>query len=547
MRASFLIAAMMSGAAALHPAYAQDAQEQIDPTQLEERDEEPPRDDPVPIYIEPEPLFAEPGQQRQYEIGAILITGNRALPDDAFLDIIETYGARNLSAAEIASLVEAIARRARERGYVLATATIEPQSLASGILRVSLEEGRIDEIRITGVDEAAISGQLRPLVGGGPVTLAELERRVLIAGDVAGVYIRSTRFEREGDRNVLFVEARRDTVAALVEIQNDGSEPVGPLRARIDVDFNGILTATDEMDLTWSTSIFEPSELQYLRASYAAVVGSNGLQLGVTGSYSVTEPGGFLQSREILGRSWRAELRASYPLLRSRRASLWLEGEFEARDLRQDRRGIEVRRDRLAVLRAGVYGLADVAGGRLRGRFALSRGLDILGATQSGDPLASRSDASGEFTLAEAWVRWERDLSGDLSLALAARGQLASDPLLITEDLGLGGPQFLRAYSYNERSGDEGIMGSGELRYDWDNPLRLARRLQFYGYFDGGVVNDIGDLRDDGSLFSTGAGVRVDITRNLDFDLELAVPLSGPRFDSDDSSPKVNLKLSQDF
>lgn len=547
MRVTFLIATMMSGAAGLNPAYAQDAQDQIDPTQLEERDEEPPRDDVVPIYIEPEPLFAVPGQQRQYDIGAILITGNSALPDEAFLDIIETYGARTLSDVEIASLVDAIARRARERGYVLAMATIEPQSLAAGVLRVSLEEGTIDEIRISGVDEAAISRQLRPLVGGGPVTLRELERGVLIAGDVAGVYIRSTRFEREGDRNVLFVEARRDTVAASVEIENDGSEPVGPLRARIDADFNGILTATDEVDLTWSTSIFEPSELQYLRASYAAVAGSNGLELGVTGSYSVTEPGGFLQSREILGRSWRAELRASYPLLRSRRASLWLEGEFEARDLRQDRRGIEVQRDRLAVLRAGAYGLADVGGGRLRGRFTLARGLDILGATQAGDPLASRSDASGQFTLAEAWVHWERGLSGDLSLALAARGQLASDPLLITEDLGLGGPQFLRAYSYNERSGDEGIMGSGELRYDWDDPLRLARRLQFYGYFDGGIVNDIGDTRNDGSLFSTGAGVRVDITRNLDFDLELAVPLSGPRFDSDESSPKLNFKLSQNF
>jgi hemolysin activation/secretion protein len=90
-------------------------------------------------------------------------------------------------------------------------------------------------------------------------------------------------------------------------------------------------------------------------------------------------------------------------------------------------------------------------------------------------------------------------------------------------------------------------MGYAELQYYLDKPVDFVSGMQFYGFVDGGVVSDIGTAVNDGSLFSAGGGVRVDITRRLDVDLELAVPLSGPRFDSDGSTPKVNLSVSQDF
>ena len=547
MRAKLIAATVAFGLVGLRPAHAQDAQERIDPTQLEEREEEDTPSEAAPIYIEPESVLPVAVGTKQYDVGAIVIDGNSALSDEAFLDIIEAYSARTLTESEIAALADAVARRARERGYVLATATIAPQSLSPGVLRVTLEEGSVDEIRVVGVDPDAIYSQLKPLVGSGPVTLPELERRVLIAGDVSGVVIRSTRLEREGDRNVLLVNATREKASASASLRNDGTGAIGPFRARIDADFNGLLAATDEVDLTLSTSVLEPGELQYLAARYAGTVSPDGLQLALSGSYSATRPGAFLRDREILGESWRAELRARYPMLRSRRASMWLEGEFQVRDLRQDRAGIRVQHDRLAVLRAGAFGTAELAGGRLRGRITVARGLDILGATQAGDPLASRSDASGQFTLAEAWLWYRRPLGGNFGLELSARGQVSSDPLLITEDIGLGSPYYLRAYNYNERSGDEGVMGYAELQYYLDKPVDFVSGMQFYGFVDGGVVSDIGTAVNDGSLFSAGGGVRVDITRRLDVDLELAVPLSGPRFDSDGSTPKVNLSVSQDF
>ena len=134
-----------------------------------------------------------------------------------------------------------------------------------------------------------------------------------------------------------------------------------------------------------------------------------------------------------------------------------------------------------------------------------------------------------------------------MSLLLAGRGQISSDPLLISEDIGLGGTSFLRGYNYNERVGDEGVMGLAELRYDFAKPFGLIHRAQFYAFGDGGVVSNIGNGFGSGSLASAGGGLRADITRAINFDLELAVPLTGPRFETSDSSPRINVSVGTEF
>ena len=50
-----------------------------------------------------------------------------------------------------------------------------------------------------------------------------------------------------------------------------------------------------------------------------------------------------------------------------------------------------------------------------------------------------------------------------------------------------------------------------------------------------------------GSLASAGGGVRVDLTDTVAAAVELAVPLSGPRYDTGDESPKLNLWLAKSF
>ena len=235
------------------------------------------------------------------------------------------------------------------------------------------------------------------------------------------------------------------------------------------------------------------------------------------------------------------------PLWRRRSASLWLETELGLRNLDQWRDETKVRHDRIATARASLYGYTNLGGGRLRISTTLSQGLGVLGATGAKDPMASRYDADVTFTTLNAWADWTKNLGHDFSVRVAVQSQLASQPLLIAEETGIGGTGFLRGYDWSERTGDQGAMGMLEVRYLWKKPPALLKRAQIYTFVDGGEVSNLKAGYGGGSLSSAGGGVRADIADRLGLTLEVAVPLSGPRYDTGDRSPKLSFRLTRSF
>ena len=534
---------------ASHGLAAQDALDRTNPAQQVER-ERPMVEVEEAVRIEIQPVLDMPASTREgadLAVGAIVIDGLVALDRGDFAAVIEPFAGRTLDRAELRRLTDAIVNHARAQGYVLATALIPEQALEGGVLRVRVDEGGIDAIRIEGTDDPAVRRQLERLLAIRPLTIAALQREVLLADDLSGVWIRKTRFERDGGRRILVVDARREDVGGSVLLASDGTKPVGPLRARIDLDANGLISPRDQVDLSFSTTPLDPDELAFFSARYSVVVNDAGTLLGGFGSWSRTEPGAYLAARELLGQSWQGGVRMRHPLLRTQRRSLWLEASAELQDLRQDSFGILARHDRIALARLGFYGFGPLAGGTLQGRATVSQGLDILGATALGDPLASRPDAGPGFTTVSWWLNWRRALAARVSLSLAASGQLSTDPLLVGENFVLGGNAFLRGYDFGQAIGDQGAAGVGELRYDWPRALGAFEHLQLYAFADGGVVTNLAGGGGSTSLASGGGGLRADVTRTLDLDLEVAVPLTEPRYDTDDRSPRINVRVSQSF
>lgn len=500
-----------------------------------------------PVRVDVEAPAAVARSSRAVLVGAIVLKGLQSLTPTDFADILARQVGRTLSPSELSGLTTAIAERARSRGLVFASAWIGAQQLENGVLTVDVDEGRIDELRFEGPEQPAVRAALAPLIDGNPVRVGELERRLLTAGDIDGVRIRSSRFVRERGRGILLVKVASDPVSGRVTLTNEGTRPIGPEQMTLEVDFNALLASDDSLTLTWSGTAFEPGELQFGRVRYEKRISRSGTELAMTATGSVADPGAYLNPIGIRSRSWYVGATLLQPLWRRRSASLWFEGELGIRNLLQWRSGRQVRDDRVVAARGTLYGYTDFAGGRLRVSTTLSQGLSILGATEAGDPLASRSDADGSFTSLSAWADWSRDLGGDLSVRLAMLSQLSSQPLLIAEEVGLGGTGFLRGYDWSERSGDQGMMGMAELRYLIDRPLGLARRAQLYAFVDGGKVNNHEGGFGGGALASAGGGIRTDLTRTFGANLEVAVPLSGPRYDTNDETPKINFKLLKSF
>ena len=484
---------------------------------------------------------------QSFTVGAIWLKGLKALRQSDFADIFGRYIGRTVTPGELSELADAIAGRARDRGYVFATASIPPQALEAGMLRVEVDEGRIDDVRLSGYDSPAVRRALLPLAGNQPVRLEDLERRLLIAGDVDGVVVRRTRLAREGFRKVLVVDVSRDRWAGSVGIANDGSRPIGPVQADLRLRASQLLSSDDALTFTGLITPFEPEELRYGALRYARRITRAGSELFLNGSLSGTHPGAYLKTLDIEGESWTAGGGVLQPLLRRRAASLWGELSFGVRGVDQDRQGARVRRDRLSTARLSLYGSAAALGGRLRAGATFTQGLNILDATRAGDPLASRRDADGTFTSVYFWGDWTGKVAGKLEAKIAVASQVASRPLLVSEEIGLGGGAFLRAYDYGERSGDEGAMASAELRRGFELESKAVRRIELYAFVDGGKVTNKRGGFGSGSLASAGGGVRATIAGNVLADVALAVPLSGPRYDSGDRKPTVLFRLSKAF
>lgn len=538
----------LAGILCTSAAGAQRVLDRVDPTRVEETvpgDGKLPGN--APAAISAPRVATSSSTAAPITVGAITLSGLEVLRPSDFADIFELYVGRTLSPAALSGLTDAIAERARARGFVLASATISPQPLAAGILRVSVDEGRVDAIRVVGGANKAVDAALAPLVGSGPVTLAQLERHLLVAGDVDGVWVRGTQLIRENGRNILEVRLGIERFGAVLGLDNSGSRPIGPLQADLLVRAAQLLSDADLLTLSAVVTPTQPDEFGYARLRYATRVAPSGTELSAGISYARTQPGAYLRSRDIEGRSWTAVLGVLHPLIRRREASLWLEGSFGIRDVVQDRADIRARRDRLTVARVGVYGFATVPGGRLRGSATVSQGLDLFDATRRGDPLASRADADGTFTTVTLTADWTGPVVTDVTAQLAVATQLAAQPLLVSEETGLGGGQFLRGYDYSERSGDQGAMASGELRWAVVPKLGPVREPVLYAFVDGGRVTNLRRGIGTGTLFSTGAGVRWDLARWLSADIGLAVPLSGERYDSGNRKPVVNFRLVRRF
>ncbi|MBY8335262.1 ShlB/FhaC/HecB family hemolysin secretion/activation protein [Qipengyuania pacifica] len=528
------------------PCYGQVALDRVDPGRTEERVTN--EREEIPTTNDPQILESSTAFQTQDDVfvGAIAIDGLHVMARGDFSDIVENYIGRTLSGSELTELVERLANRVKAK-FPLASVYVEPQKITAGVLQVTIDEGAIDEVRIEGAQNRSVVAALSKLASGQPVTAVDLERSLLVAGDIDGVTLGNVRVMREENRNVLVVNGTYERVGGSVTFGNDGSKPLGPLELYGHVRFNGLFAQDDTLQVFILDTVPEVEELVFGQVRYGKRVSREGTEISATGSFSRSAPGAYLEPFNIRGESWTVSLGLLHPALRRQNSSIWIRADASHRQIEQSRDGALARQDRLTTVSAGIYGYSRLAGGWLRANAQIKQGLDLFDATQLGDPLSSRQDADGTFTTATFDIGWRKNVVADLGINVAVRSQLALQPLLISEETGLGGANFVRGYDYSERTGDQALLAYGELNYSWDSLPGPLSEMEVYGFVDGGKAYNLDEGFGGGSLFSSGGGFRADIGKRLAGGLEVAVPLSGVRYDTGDSSARVRFQVTQAF
>jgi len=298
--------------------------------------------------------------------------------------------------------------------------------------------------------------------------------------------------------------------------------------------------------LNLSTTPGDPRQLRFGRLSYEVPVGTDGARVGASGYYSEVWPGDWrrLFSDNIKTESF--EVRSSIVPLQSQKSTLTLTAAAGFTNVTENDVFGSIYADRIRTASlTSDYRLQDSFGGTNYLTVNYRQGLDILGASHRGDDFLSRDGASGKFSALNFWFTRYQTLTDAWSLKLAGAGQAASGPLFTSQQFYLGGIAFGRGYGSAEISGDNGLAGSAELRFDQKTSLQYLRGYQLYSFVDSGVAWNDGYRPSDGlSLTSAGAGVRFFLLDGLQADIGVAAPLTYRAPDNSARSARVLFSLT---
>jgi hemolysin activation/secretion protein len=225
-----------------------------------------------------------------------------------------------------------------------------------------------------------------------------------------------------------------------------------------------------------------------------------------------------------------ARLGVEHPLIRSRAENLQIDFFAAGQWLGSDLVASPNSRDHVYTLSAGgTYWRYDDSGMTTLAAH-LSQGLNIFDATTMTSLLRSRYVGSGVYAALNLNAARIQELGAGFEGALSASSQLASRPLLSSQECGYGGGVFGRGFDDSEMVGDVCALGSAELRYNADVGDKLPfETVQFYGFADTGFADRRGTLlpgekRSD-TAYSAGLGIRWRFNENLSGSVEYAQPL----------------------
>ncbi|WP_448664085.1 ShlB/FhaC/HecB family hemolysin secretion/activation protein [Sphingomonas sp. CJ20] len=462
---------------------------------------------------------------------AVRFEGATAVPVEVLDAIAAPYIGREMPLSEVFVLAEKISSEYRRRGFVLSRAIVGAQRIDNGVLTLQIIEGHIGKTAIDG--EAGgyarfLESYLADAAEARPTTGDALNRALLLARDLGGIDVRAvlTPSVSAPAAADLTLSVERKPIEGFIAVDNRGSRWLGPLQVYGGLIFNDLIGAGERISLTGVSAPIH-SDLGYLSVTYDQPVGASGLRLSVFGSYVATRPGDELRRFDLRGRSLTFGGAASYPFVRSRETNLFGRVTFTGRDSQSANIVINpLFRDKTRTVQAELFGnYAASWGSLINARVSVTQGLDIFGGTVRGDADKSRATGSGTFTRLNFELSIAQKIAGAFYVQASTAGQISNDSLLASEEFGLGGEQYARAYDPSEITGDEGVGGRFEAFYA---AREAFGSVQPYAYYEIGRVRQNRVLPGEAphaSLESAGAGVRLGLSDKISGSVEYAAPL----------------------
>ena len=476
------------------------------------------------------PSAAQAKIQGQFVLAAVNIEGATVFSSSELATTFEPYLASTIGQAELDLIVSAITQKYREAGYLLSYAVLPEQSVTSGIVRIRVVEGFIEDVRFEGTSRsiAAAKGIADLLKSERPVRGATMEHAIGLIRDLPGTGLGDVSLSRlPGDpsRNQLTLALSEDRLRVLNYVDNRGTTDGARVRGYSAFSLASAIAPGDQVQVDLFAIPSDRFRFFFAQGKYGAPIGDDGFRL--TASAATGHQYQRLAGPDQKGWSRQLIVDLGYPFQKSRASSLTGHVALADWASKERRAGSTIQRDSIQVIR-GWFEFMHAGRSRIDGKVGIAKGLDLWSATDKGDPLASRPGASGTFFKINADLQLSRALSQHIYLRGDVSGQISSRPLRAPEEVALGGSRIGRAFDFNEVTGDHGFGGMIELGYRLGDLGPGFKGVDLFAYADGGGAfrqKNVPGSPDSQWLAGAGVGARLTIA-GVTLSGEVGVPLA---------------------
>ncbi|RQR57429.1 ShlB/FhaC/HecB family hemolysin secretion/activation protein [Burkholderia sp. Bp9126] len=486
------------------------------------------------------------------------VEGVKSVPFEEISRRFTPLVGKDITIGELIETANGVTKLYQERGYALSFAFVPAQTFDNGVVRVTIVEGYVSDVKVTGKPgamESKIRAIAAHITADRPLRRATFERYVNTFGLLPGVSVKANVPPPQTTDGATTLELNVDRKAFNVSTGIDFNHP--GVQGLITATENGLTSFGEQLSIS---ALVPPGrdKVTYVAFSGAVPVGSSGLVTRLDASTyrgKPTDNPGLPSYVERTVKNEKLGLSASYPLLLNNQRSLLgtvsgYASHNEDRYQNQITGATLENRSQVRVLQMQLD-YTSVGPKQVRKLSVnVAKGFDILGASKSQDITVGNTTTSLPSPISLTFVRtgatytqtneWPFRIGTSVSLT----GQYSPDSLPTSEQISFGAQRYALGYQPGETSGDSGWGMSLEVNRAFSPGWTYLKTITPYVAYDMARVYLHAGTPQPNRLSSVGIGVRLSDSRYYNLDLSVAKPVGDAPVESASRSPRINAAFS---
>ncbi len=484
------------------------------------------------------------------------VEGVKSIPFDDVAQRFTPLVGKDITVGDLIKIADGITQLYQSRGYALSFAFVPAQTFEDGVVRVTIVEGYVSEVKITGnpgKEEDKIRAIAEHIRADRPLKRATFERYINVLGILPGIKVAANVPPPQNTDGATTLELKVEHKPVNVSAGLNTNQP----------GVQGLLTATENgltsLGEQLSISALLPKgrdNVTYLAAHGAVPIGSDGLVTRIDATHyrgnPVDNPGlpSYVE-RTVINDKLSGSL--SYPLLLNNTQSVI--GTVSAYASHDEDAYHNTINDAQIGLRSQVrvmqlqadYTSVDPNQVR-KASVNVAQAFNVLGASKAGDSnipgVVETNPASLTFTRTGASFSQTNEWPLKIGTAIAMTGQYSPDSLPTSEQISFGAQHFAQGYEPGEASGDSGWGASFEVNRGFTPGFTYLRTFTPYVSFDMARVYLHAGTPAPSRLSSISFGFRISDAKYYTLDLSVAKAVGDAPVESASRSPRINATFS---